>query len=25
VIILSILMFIANSIMTLFIVWFGNW
>ncbi|WP_111937571.1 hypothetical protein [Clostridium paraputrificum] len=24
-IILSILMFIANSIMTLFIVWFGNW
>lgn len=24
-IILSILIFIANSVMTLFIVWFGNW
>lgn len=24
-IILSILIFIADSIMTLFIVWFGNW
>ena len=24
-IILSILIFIANSVITLFIVWFGNW